>query len=196
MKPIFLSGLLAMAVSAAATGPELLHPSESEPAMVGGLRFSVVTQQQWKFRSSPGTEETVTVHLKVSNPADSGMFFPTFDSFTPVLTGPDGNPVAFSGGRDATKITPCIFIAGHKDWSIMSGARLKTEAIKGGTRMVFEFSDGTGTILRAPVTPGEWKLSFELRPSTQSVPPNVRLSAPVWGEKGSTSAATFTISAG
>lgn len=191
MKLRSLVTILAAALCAAFAPPPVLRPVESAAKEIAGLEFSVVTQAQWKAANLSGA--SVVLQLRMKSVSKAAILFPTFDSISPVLTGPDGKTVALGGGRDGTIITPSILLPPGKEFSHPLAARLVIVKTTKGSHIDLEIQDGTGTIFTAGMTPGTYKIGFQLRPANPEVEKNGGHEAPMWAASGETNQAEFTV---
>lgn len=168
----------------------VLEPVESAPKAITGLEFSIVTQAQWTPVPSPGGSDLV-VQLRVVNRGANPVCFPTLDTFSVILTGPDGKPVQLAGNRDGTIITPVIVLAPGKGFSYPLGATLRFSSRT--KAMELEFSDRTGGMSVTPLQPGDHSLKVELRPAPQDFVAQGVYPAPLWSGEGSSESVGFKV---
>lgn len=159
----------------------IVQPVESLPKEIAGLEFSIVTEAVWTPVPFPAGTDLV-VQLRITNRGEKAICFPTLDTFSVILTGPDGKPVKLAGDRDGTVITPVIVIAPGKDFSYPLGAKLQIAAQT--KAMELEFRDRTGGVSVTPLQPGDHSLRVELRPAPQDFVARGSYPAPLWSGKG------------
>jgi hypothetical protein len=168
----------------------VLQPVESTLKSIAGLEFSIVTQAKWTPVPLPAGTELV-VQLRVANRGKSAVCFPTLDTFSVILTGPDGKSVKLAGNRDGTIITPVIVIAPGKGFCYPLGAKLR---LSSPTKAVeLEFSDHTGGSSLTPLQPGDHSLVMELRPPPQDFVARGGYPAPLWSGEGSSEPVGFKV---
>lgn len=168
----------------------VLEPVESAPKAIAGLEFSIVTQAKWIPVPSPGGSDLV-VQLRVVNRGANPVCFPTLDSFSVILTGPDGKSVQLAGNRDGTILSPVIVLSPGNGFSYPLGAKLRFSS---RTKvMELEFSDRTGGMSVTPVQPGDHSLMVELRPAPQDFVANGAYPAPLWSGKGTSEPVGFKV---
>lgn len=187
----FLTGLAAMLCCGFA--PPSLRPVESKPVIIEGLEFSVVTEADWNPNFSRGSDVPLVLQLKIRNTKDAAMLFPTFDSFSPVLTDSTGKELRMGGGRDGTMITPNILILPGKDFSYQIEARIRIKWEKTGKRLEIVIKDGTGTEYAGGVEAGVCRIGFQLSPTHFEFAKEGKLEAKLWGASGKTEFVEITI---
>ncbi|MDB6076943.1 MAG: hypothetical protein JWO82_690 [Akkermansiaceae bacterium] len=182
--------LLLVAASSLRGSPQpfLLEPAESRPKEIGGLEFSIVTQSVFL----PDGRDSV-VQLRITNRGTAPLLFPTFDSFSITLTGPDHKPVPLGGNRDATTITPNILLQPGKSFCWPLSVRLKSSAKPGSLEL--DFKDPTGSQSLSTLKPGSYTLQCELFPTHYDFAGKGGLPAPLWSAKGSTEPVSITLDA-
>ncbi len=168
----------------------VLEPVESAPKSIAGLEFSIVTQAKWTPVPLPAGTELV-VQLRVANRGKSAVCFPTLDTFSVILTGPDGKSVPLAGDRDGTIITPVLVIAPGKSFSYSLGAKLRSSPPAKAVEL--EFSDRTGGSSVTPLQPGDHSLMVELRPAPQDFVARGGYPAPLWSGEGSSEPVGFKV---
>jgi hypothetical protein len=168
----------------------VLQPVESTPKEIAGLEFSIVTQTVWAPVSFPGGGDLV-VQIRITNRGEKSICFPTLDTFSAVLTGPDGKSMKLAGNRDGTIITPVIVIAPGKRFCYPLGAKLSGSSET--KSMELEFSDRTGGLSLTPLEPGDHSLVLELRPAPQDFVARGEYPAPLWSGKGTSAPVTFKV---
>jgi hypothetical protein len=166
--------------------PPTLRPVESKPVNVGGLEFSVVTEAAWDGNLARGLNAPLVLQLKIRNTTDAAVLFPTFDSFSPVLTDTVGEELRMGGGRDETMITPNILILPGKDFTYPIDALIRIKSEKAGQRREIEMRDGTGTIDTCGVEPGTCRIGFRLQPTHYDFAKAGKLEAKLWEGSGTT----------
>jgi hypothetical protein len=152
------------------------------------MEFSVISQGEWRVEKS-----TSVLQLRMKNLTRSAILFPTFDTISPMITGPDGKVVRLGGGRDGTLITPSILIQPGQVFSYPLGAKLVTSTTQGVAHLSLEIRDGTGTITTAEVEPGKYKIAFQLRPADPAVAKSAGDEAAVWASTGDTETTEITV---
>ena len=170
----------------------VLEPVESAPKAIEGLEFSILTQAKWTSASLPGGADLV-VQLRVVNRGANPVCFPTLDTFSVILTGPDGKPVQLAGNRDGTIITPVIVLSPGKGFSYPLSVKLRFSSRT--KAMELEFSDRTGGMSVTPVEPGDHSLMVKLRPAPQDFVANGVYPAPLWSGKGTSEPVGFKVDA-
>jgi hypothetical protein len=168
----------------------VLQPVESVPKEIAGLEFSIVTQAEWAPVPFPGGTELV-VQLRITNRGERAICFPTLDTFSAILTGPEGKSVRLAGNRDGTIITPVIVIAPGKGFSYSLGAKLRFSAQT--KAMELEFSDRTGGGSLTPLQPGDYSLAVAMSPSPQDFVTGGVYPAPLWSGSGATEPVGFKV---
>lgn len=177
----------------AGTWPPVVTPTESTPAKIGELEFSIVTQAEWTLPHA--FEADVIFQLRISNPTQEAVLFPSFDTFTPFLTGPDGKVSALGGNRDATRISPNFLIPSGKSFSYPLSATLKTTKSKDSKTTVLFYQNHTGAQSTTPMTTGEYSISISLRPTHYDFKIDPKTGPPLWASKGTTHAVKIKASA-
>jgi hypothetical protein len=168
----------------------VVQPVESAPKEIAGLEFLIVTQAKWTPVSLPAGTELV-VQLRVANRGKSAVCFPTLDTFSVILTGPDGKSVPLAGDRDGTIITPVLIIAPGKSFSYSLVAKLRSSPAT--ESMELEFSDRTGGRSVTPLQSGDHSLTVELRPAPQDFVAQGEYPAPLWSGKGTSEPVGFKV---
>lgn len=168
----------------------VLQPVESVPKEIAGLEFSIVTQAEWAPVPFPGGTELV-VQLRITNRGEKAICFPTLDTISVILTGPDGKPVQLAGNRDGTTITPVIVLSPGKGFSYPLSAKLRFSSRT--KAMELEFSDRTGGMSVSPVEPGDHSLMVKLSPSPQDFVAGGVYPAPLWSGSGVTEPVGFKV---
>lgn len=179
--------LLVFLVGFAFARSPVLEPVESVPVEVGGLEFSVVTEKLWEL---PGRE--IELQLRVTNPGQQPLLFPTFDSMYPKITSSNSEEVKLFGGRDATQITRNLLLRPGKSFSYPLEAKLLDSKREGG--IILQIKDPTGSEWTSKsIASGTYSLSFMLGPTHYDFAKEHELPAPLWSAKGTTNAVEFQI---
>lgn len=166
--------------------PPAVRPVESAPKEIGGMEFSVISQAEWRV-------DKLVLQLRMKNVTRTAILFPTFDSISPVITGPDGKAVELGGGRDKTTITPSILIEPGQVFSYPLDAKLAILKDKEGSHFTIQIQDGTGTWITAEVEPGKYKIALQLRPADPAVAKNGGNEAQMWAATGQTETTEITV---
>jgi hypothetical protein len=189
MKTLLLLFVLIPGLLRAESPSRILTPVESPPQVIDGLEFTVVTQAEWPL---PGPLfGSIVLQLHVTNRRDNPILFPSFDSFHPVLTTSSGETVRFGGGRDATRITPNVFLHPGKSFALSLEAKIDHK--RDGNEIGFVLRDGTGTVYEASLTAGNYLISFSLSPTHYDFERAGKLPAPLWTGKGATESVGFRL---
>lgn len=194
---LLMSTLLAGQLSAGFPS-HILVPVVSEPKIIEGLDFSVITQAQWQ---NPGSwshgSQTITLQLRITNRMKHAMLFPTFDSYDLQLKSADGKDVKLSGGRDATFITPNILLQPGASFSLPLEVLLKVSYDdKDGSEpqeLTLTVKDETGSATIASLKAGKYSISLKLSPTHYDFLKEAQLPAPLWAGKGSTDSVSFEL---
>jgi len=185
----FFPGLLSAEIHS-----RILTPVESPPKVVDGLEFSVVTQSEWR---NPDhlihQSEPIILQLRVTNPSERAILFPTFDSFLMGLTKNDGTEVRLGGGRDATRITPHLLLKPGTSFSLNLDAALVYDQANEDVKLVVK--DGTGTVITAVLSSGDYFVFFKVHPTHSPFAKKVELPEPLWAGKGTSAPVGFKVKA-
>lgn len=169
----------------------ILEPVESAPKEIDGLEFSVVTQAEWKTTKSTLGDE-ITVQLRIKNKGTKPLVFATFDSFSMVLTGPDGKDIPMAGARDATRITPNLLLQPGREICYPLNARVSFDKKNPGGAAL-ELQDGTGTVWFGSLKAGVYSLKAAVAPSPFDFSKETNIPAPLWAGKGTSEPVTFKV---
>jgi hypothetical protein len=189
--------MLGSGLVSAYQAPCLVRPVESTPVRLEELEFSVVTQDEWrafrywgsKFNADPDRQDEVPLQLRIVNRGSKSIVVPTFDSFTPILKGPDGKEMALGKGRDYTLATAPILLKPGQGYSYAMIARLVEPHDGDGIEFIFKDRTGGGGI--TPMKPGIYSLYFKLH-STGLIN-DVAPGADIWITSGTTGTVTFRV---
>jgi hypothetical protein len=184
-------------VVSAYQAPCTVRPVESTPIRLEDLEFSVVTQDEWrafryrgsKFNADPDRQDEIPLQLRIVNRGSKSIVVPTFDSFTPLLKGPDGKEMVLGKVRDYTLATTPILLKPGQGYSYAMIARLVEPDDGDGIEFIFRDRTGGGGI--TPMKPGIYSLYFKLH-STGLIN-DVAPGADIWITSGTTGTVTFKV---
>jgi hypothetical protein len=160
MKPpvtVILASILVLlpGMISAYQAPGLVRPVESTPTRLEELDFSVVTQDEWrafrywgsKFNPAPDGQDEIPLQLRIVNRGSKSIVVPTFDSFTPMLKGPDGQETPLGKSRDYTVPTAPILLKPGQGYSYAMIARLVEPHDGDGIELIFRDRTGGGSVV-------------------------------------------------
>jgi hypothetical protein len=130
-----------------------------QPVRCNGLEFVPFADGLWRI-PPPGSEQPITLGVKITNPSDKPLRFYLQDTIIPRLDGPDGRPISMGGGMDHIALqgwTPPLMMSAYT----VSGFRAKLTRGADGKELSLEGLTDSGVFFSfRGLKPGRYYLSF------------------------------------